>query len=189
MRLITQQIRNGSRQTTSPETETQPLAVQQQQDLDATSASNSFVQPSTVAANDSPVIRSIQNTQSSYPRIIRSISPAAGTADAYSQVIRQLPTRSAYSDSDDQLDSLRSMSPDNDEENDDENKQFNKTNGPVANLRDYSSANPASFGTATEATRHLDSPYPSSASSPDGTIRYTGTKSREGRPLSPETAL
>ncbi|XP_055644230.1 solute carrier organic anion transporter family member 74D [Toxorhynchites rutilus septentrionalis] len=185
MRLITQQIRNDARQTTSPEMESQPLATLQPQELDATSTANSFVQASTIAANDSPVIQSIQNTQARYPRIVRSISPAAGTADAYSQVIRQLPTRPAYSDSDD-LSEFRSLSR-NDDDEDGESKQLGHSNGPLThNLRDYSSVNPSASGIAAGVSTP-ESPYSSSVSSPDGTVGNTRTKGREARPLSPET--
>lgn len=193
---MTQQARNSSRQTTSPETEAQPFSLlQEHPDTDPTAQSNSIMQASTIPAQDSPIIRSIQDSQEDYPRNHRSVSPIAGPSspNAYAQVIRQLPTRTASSDIDDQLDfrSASSLQPDrtdDDDTEDSEDTQLHKSNGPLSNLRDYSGMNPATYGAAS-GLRPLDSLQSSVASSPGGfgnPTRTTATN-RTGRPMSPET--
>nr|XP_019932895.2 solute carrier organic anion transporter family member 1C1 [Aedes albopictus] len=196
MRLMTQQARISSRQTTSPETEAQPFSLlQEQPDADPTAQSNSIMQASTIPAQDSPIIRSIQDSQEDYPRNHRSVSPIAGPSspNAYAQVIRQLPTRTASSDIDDQLDfrSASSLQPDrtdDDDTEDSEDTQLHKSNGPLSNLRDYSGMNPATYGAAS-GLRPLDSLQSSVASSPGGFGNPTRatTTNRTGRPMSPET--
>lgn len=197
MRLMSQQARTSSRQTTSPETDAQPFAVHQEPDAqresDPTAQSNSLMQASTIAAHDSPVLRTIQNTQDNYPTMHRSVSPIAGpSTNSYAQVIRQLPTRKASSDFEDHLD-YRSASSlpqnrtddDDDDDTDFEDARLHKSNGPLSNLRDYSGMNLTTFG-AANGSRNLESPQPSMISSPDG-VGYPRTKNRNGRPLSPET--
>lgn len=192
---MTQQVRNSSRQTTSPETEAQPYSIlQDQPDGDPTAQSNSIMQASTIPAQDSPVIRSIQGTQEDYPRNHRSISPIAGPSSSttYAQVIRQLPTRTESSDIDDQLDfrSASSLQPagTDDDDTDSEDTRLHKSNGPLSMLRDYSGMNPATYGAAS-GTRQLDSLQSSVASSPGGFGNQprTTTANRNGRPMSPET--
>ncbi|XP_058819784.1 solute carrier organic anion transporter family member 74D [Topomyia yanbarensis] len=193
MRLITQQARISSRPTISPDSEIQPFSVhqeQQQRELSSIAPSNSFLQTSTVVAQDAPIIQSIQNTQDDYPHIARSVSPIAGPSATYAQVIRQLPTRASSSDLDEQLDfrSANSLPPDKTDEDDSDYEdamRLSKSNGPLTSLRDYSGQNPASFGVAGGA-RNFESPQSSVVSSPGG-IGYTRTKSRDGRPMSPET--
>ncbi|XP_062545501.1 solute carrier organic anion transporter family member 1C1 [Armigeres subalbatus] len=196
MRLISQ-ARNSMRHSPPVEPEAQPFSVAQNQpDVDQTAQSNSIMQASTIPAQDSPVIRSIQDSQEDYPRNHRSISPIAGPSspNAYAEVIRQLPTRKASSDIDDQLDfrSAISLNPvrsdDDDDDTDYEDNRLHKPNGPLANLRDYSGMNPATFG-AAGGTRQLGSLQSSVASSPGGIghpSRTTNTN-RDGRPMSPET--
>lgn len=194
---MSQQARTSFRQTTSPETEAQPFAVRQapdaQRDSDPTAQSNSLMQASTIPAQDSPVIRTIQNTQDNYPTMHRSVSPIPGPSTAsYAQVIRQLPTRQASTDLEDHLDyrsasSLPQSKTDDDGDDDDTDfedaRLHHKSN--VTNLRDYTGMNLATIG-AANGSRKLESPQSSVVSSPDG-IGYPRTKNRNGRPMSPET--
>ncbi|XP_053696574.1 solute carrier organic anion transporter family member 4C1 [Sabethes cyaneus] len=203
MRLITQQARMSSRQTTSPDSEIQPFSVHQeeqerlqreQRELDPSAQSNSLLQASTIVAQDVPLIQSIQNTQENYPHTARSVSPIAGPSAIYAQVIRQMPTRESSSDLDERLDfrMASNLPPDktddgNDDDDDDTDyEEAGKANGPLSGLRDYSGMNPATFGAGSSATRDLDSVQSSTVSSPGG-FGYTRTRSRDGRPMSPET--
>ncbi|XP_058446033.1 solute carrier organic anion transporter family member 74D [Malaya genurostris] len=195
MRLITQQARNSSRPTISPDSEIQPFNGRQEQqprDLVSFAPSNSLLQASTIVAQDAPLIQSIQNTQVDYPQTARSISPIAGPSVTYAEVVRQLPTRRPSSDLDERLDfsSVNSLPPGRTDDDEDESEyedavRITKANGPLTNLRDYSGQNPALFG-ATGSGRGFESPLSSAVSSPGG-IGYTRTKSRDGRPMSPET--
>ncbi|XP_055597339.1 solute carrier organic anion transporter family member 1C1 [Uranotaenia lowii] len=204
MRLISQQVRNSSRQTTFPaEPELQPFSNVDDEQLqlqqpDFEAQSNSLIrQASTVLAHDPPhIIDSIQNTQDTYPRNARSVSPIAGpsfpaNAAVYAEVIRQLPTRAASSDLDESLDfrSTSSLPRDKTDDDDDDTDDFEDSkmgNGPLTNLRDYSGMNPALVGSTS--SKVLDSPQSSVVSSPAG-FRYPSSKTqdRNGRPLSPET--
>lgn len=194
MRLMSQQARTSSRQTTSPETEAQPFALRQalddQRESDPTAQSNSIMQASTIPAQDSPVIRTIQATQDNYPTMHRSISPIAGpSTDSYAQVIRQLPTRKGSSDLDyrstSSIPHTRTDDDDDDDDTDYEDARLHKSNGPLSNLRDYTGMNLATLG-AVNGSRNLESPQSSVVSSPDG-VGFPRTKNRNGRPLSPET--